>query len=149
MRGYYIFDANSYEIYKSRRWGDCTFARASPVSLSRKPFSLDIEATPKTDLSLSVSLVHRQTWRLTGLKSWLHVMSVNIGEVGATPKLLSLGIKKMGKETPGIISNDVFWKPGQLYFKHTKHFPEIFFRLGAGAKNTKNCDFSALPRNCG
>ena len=45
----------------------CTFARASPVSLSLKPFSLDIEATPKTDLSLSVSLVHRQTWRLTGI----------------------------------------------------------------------------------
>ena len=51
---------------KSRRWGDCTFARASPISLSRKPLSLDIEATPKTDLSLSASLVHRQTWRLTG-----------------------------------------------------------------------------------
>ena len=48
--------------------GHCTFARASPVSLSRKPLSLDIEATPKTDLSLSGSLVHRQTWRLTG--SW-------------------------------------------------------------------------------
>ena len=26
-----------------------------------------------------------------------------IGEVGATPKLLSLGIKQMGKETPVII----------------------------------------------
>ena len=50
----------------SRRWGDSTFARASPISLSRKPLSLDIEATPKTDLSLSASLVHRQTWRLTG-----------------------------------------------------------------------------------
>ena len=48
-------------------WGDCTFARASPVSLSRKPLSLDIEATPKTYLSLSGSLVHRQTWRLTGI----------------------------------------------------------------------------------
>ena len=46
--------------------GDCTFARASPVSLCRKPLSLDIEATSKTDLSLSGSLVHRQTWRLTG-----------------------------------------------------------------------------------
>ena len=57
---------NSYEIYKSRRWGDCTFARASPASLSRNPLSLDIEATPKTDLSLSRSLVDRQTWRLTG-----------------------------------------------------------------------------------
>ena len=56
----------SYVIYKSRRWGDCTFARASPVSLSRKPLSLDIEDTPKTDLSVSGSLVHRQTWRLTG-----------------------------------------------------------------------------------
>ena len=55
-----------YEIYKSRRWGDCTFACASPISLSRKPLSLDIEATPKTDLCLSGSLVHRQTWRLTG-----------------------------------------------------------------------------------
>ena len=44
----------------------CTFARASPVSLSRKPLSLDIETTPKTDLSLSGSLVNRQTRRLTG-----------------------------------------------------------------------------------
>ena len=43
-----------------------TFARACPVSLSRKPLSPGIEATPKTDLSLSRSLVHRQTWRLTG-----------------------------------------------------------------------------------
>ena len=43
-----------------------TFARACPVSLSRKPLSPGIEATPKTDLSLSCSLVHRQTWRLTG-----------------------------------------------------------------------------------
>ena len=43
-----------------------TFARACPVSLFRKPLSPDIEATPKTDLSLSRSLVHRQTWRLTG-----------------------------------------------------------------------------------
>ena len=56
----------SYEIYKSRRWGDCTFARSSPVLLSRKPLSLDIESIPKTDLSVSGSLVHRQTWRLTG-----------------------------------------------------------------------------------
>ena len=46
--------------------GVTTFARASPVSLSRKPLGPDIEATPKTDLSLSRSLVHRQTWRLTG-----------------------------------------------------------------------------------
>ena len=43
-----------------------TFARACPVSLSRNPLSPGIEATPKTDLSLSRSLVHRQTWRLTG-----------------------------------------------------------------------------------
>ena len=57
---------NSYESYKSRRWGDCTFARASPVSLSRKRLSLDIEATPKTDLISFGSLVHHHTWRLTG-----------------------------------------------------------------------------------
>ena len=38
-------------------------------------------------------------------------ISKYLGEVGATPKLLSLGIKKMGKETPAIISNGVFWKP--------------------------------------
>ena len=57
--------------------------------------------------------------------------------------------KKIGKETPGIISYGDFWKPGQLSFKHTKQFPEILFCLGAGAKNTKNGDFSALPRNCG
>ena len=47
---------NSYDIYKSRRWGDCTFARASPVSLSRKPLSPDIEATPKTNLPISFAL---------------------------------------------------------------------------------------------
>ena len=47
----------------------------------------------------------------------------------------------MGKEIPGIISDGVFCKPGQLSLKHTKQFPEIFFRLGAGAKNTKNGDF--------
>ena len=46
--------------------GVTTLARACPVSLSRKPLSPGIEATPKTDLSLSRSLVHRQTWRLTG-----------------------------------------------------------------------------------
>ena len=70
-------------------------------------------------------------------------------EAGATPKLLSLGIKKMGKETSGIISDGVCWKHGQLSLKHTKQFPENLFYLGAGAKNTKNGDFSALPRNCG
>ena len=32
----------------------------------------------------------------------------SVGEVGATPKLLSLDIKKMGKGTPGIISDGVF-----------------------------------------
>ena len=64
-------------------------------------------------------------------------------------KTLEFRHKKMGEETPGIISNSVFWKPGQLSFKHIKQFPEIFFRLGAGAKNTKNGDFSELPRNCG
>ena len=70
---------NSYEIYKSRRWGDCTFARASPVSLSRKPLGLNIEATPKTDLSLSGSLVHLQTWRLAGLFIYLflHIRSLS------------------------------------------------------------------------
>ena len=47
---------NSYEIYKSRRWGDCTYARASPVSLSRKPLSPDIEASPKTNLPISFAL---------------------------------------------------------------------------------------------
>ena len=46
--------------------GVTTFARACPVSLSRKPLSPGTEATSKTDLSLSRSLVHRQTWRLTG-----------------------------------------------------------------------------------
>ena len=47
--------------------GGTTFARACPVSLSRKPLSPGIKATPKTDLSPSRSLVHRQTWRLTGI----------------------------------------------------------------------------------
>ena len=71
-----------------------------------------------------------------------------VGEVRATPKLLSLGIKRMGKEIIGLFSDGVCWKPRQLPFKHTNQFPKIFFRLGAGAKNTKNGDFSALPRNC-
>ena len=47
----------------------------------------------------------------------------------------------MGKETPGIISDGVCWKPGQLSFKRNKQFPEILFCLGAGAKNTKNGAF--------
>ena len=47
---------NSYEIYRSLRWGDCTFARATPVSLSWKPLSPDIEATPKTNLPISFAL---------------------------------------------------------------------------------------------
>ena len=42
---------NSYE-----RWDDWTFARASPVPLSRKPLSPDIEATPKTNLPISFTL---------------------------------------------------------------------------------------------
>ena len=46
---------NNYEIYKSRRWGDCTFARASPVSLSRKPLSPDIEATSKRLISFGLA----------------------------------------------------------------------------------------------
>ena len=49
--------------------GVTTFACACPVSLSRKPLSPDINATPKKDLSLSRSLVHRQTWRLTGINA--------------------------------------------------------------------------------
>ena len=72
-----------------------------------------------------------------------------VGQVGATPKLLSLDIKSMGKEIHGLISDGVRLKPRQLPLKHTKQFPKIFFRLGAGAKNTKTGDFSALPRNCG
>ena len=39
-------------------------------------------------------------------------------------KTFEFGHKKMGKETLGIISNGVFWKPEQLSFKHTKQFPE-------------------------
>ena len=34
-----------------------------------------------------------------------------IGEVGGNAKTFEFGHKKMGKETPGIISNGVFWKP--------------------------------------
>ena len=51
----------------------------------------------------------------------------------------------MGKETPGIISDGVCWKPGQLSFKQNKQFPEILFYLGAGAKNTKKM---AIFRRC-
>ena len=35
-------------------------------------------------------------------------MAGYVGEVGATPKLLSLDIKKMGNGTTGIISDGVF-----------------------------------------
>ena len=48
----------------------------------------------------------------------------------------------MAKETPGITSDGVCWKPSQLSFKYTKQFPEIFFPLRAGAKNNKNNYFS-------
>ena len=51
--------------------GVTNFARACPVSLSRKQLSPGTEATSKTDLSLSRSLVHRQTWRLTGYQSFV------------------------------------------------------------------------------
>ena len=61
-----------------------TFARASAVSLSRKPLSPGIEATPKTDLSLSRSLVHRQTWRL---KAAVHWVRVNALSAESSPKL--------------------------------------------------------------
>ena len=56
-----------------------TFASACPVSLSRKPLSPGTEATSKTDLSLSRSLVHRQTWRLTGVmgNTSLHMMNLS------------------------------------------------------------------------
>ena len=57
----------SDKVCKSRRWSDCTYARASPVSLSRKLLSPVSEAASKTGLYLSRSLVHRQTWRLTGV----------------------------------------------------------------------------------
>ena len=39
--------------------GATTFARSSPVSLSRKPLSPDIEVTQKTGLSLSLSLANK------------------------------------------------------------------------------------------
>ena len=64
--------SNSDEVCKSRRRGDCTYAHASPVSLSRKQLSLwsrTKKKTQKKQTSLSRSLVHRQTWRLTGY--WL------------------------------------------------------------------------------
>ena len=63
------------------------FARACPVSLSRNPLSPGIEATPKTDLSLSCSLVHRQTWRLTGTINLRNsAAAAAAAAVGVTPK---------------------------------------------------------------
>ena len=59
------FRPNSDEVCKIRRWGVCTYARASQVSLSLKPLSPASGAAPKTGLSFSRSLVHRQTWRHT------------------------------------------------------------------------------------
>ena len=66
------FRPKSDKVCKSQRWSDCTYARASPVSLSRKPLRPVPEVASKTGLSLSRSLVHRQTWRLTGsyLSHW-------------------------------------------------------------------------------
>ena len=101
-----------------------------------EPFKLLKKSQPKHSYALPILYV-------------LRLFVYMLGEVGATPKLLSLDIKRMGKEIPGLISDGVYLKPQQLSFKHTKQFPKIFFRLGAGAKNTKNGDFSALPRNCG
>ena len=94
--------SNIDKVCKSRRWSDCTYARASPVSLSRKPLSPVPEVASKTGL----------------------------GEVGATPKLLSLDIKKMGKRTPGIISVGVFWKPGQLSLKTHQTISRNFLSSG-------------------
>ena len=48
----------------------CTYASATPVLLSRKPLSPVPEAAPKTGLSHSRSLVHRQTWRLKAAVHW-------------------------------------------------------------------------------
>ena len=66
-----------------------TFVRASPVSLSLKPLRPDIEATPKTDLSLSRSLVHRQTWRLTGATSVFSFCSGLETQIRDSPHVLS------------------------------------------------------------
>ena len=76
-------------------------------------------ANPANDLRPTGDI--ERSYFLTTEHVWLgkYVCTCNVylplhtllGEVGATPKLLSLGIKKMGKETPGIISNGVFWKP--------------------------------------
>ena len=78
-----------------------TFARACPVSLSRKPLSPGIEATPKTDLSLLRSLVHRQTWRLTGLIGL-------IGQFRSTPKRFWTFLKsmKMVKTLPAVLRHE-------------------------------------------
>ena len=70
----------------------------------------------------------------------------NKGKLGQRQNFLSLDIK-MDKETPDIISNGVCWKPGQLYFKHSKTFPKIVFCLGTEFQIPKNGDYSALPRN--
>ena len=66
---------NSDEVCKNRRWGDCTYARASPVSLSRKTLNPFPEITPKTKLFLSRSLVVRQTWRIPGWYKIAHLVS--------------------------------------------------------------------------
>ena len=42
--------SNIDKVCKSRRWSDCTYARASPVSLSRKPLSTVPEVASKTGL---------------------------------------------------------------------------------------------------
>ena len=74
--------------------------------------------------------------------------SRGVGEVGATPILLSLDVNRWERwvKTPSIISDGVYWKPGQLSFKHTKKFPEIFFRLGAGAKIPKMAIFGVASK---
>ena len=67
---------NNHKVCKSRRWSDCTYARASPVSLSRKLLSPVPEVASRTGLSLSRSIVHCQTWRLTGLSASTRILAI-------------------------------------------------------------------------
>ena len=100
-----------------------TFASACPVSLCRKPLSPGIEATPKTDLSLSRSLVHRQTWRLTD-----NIRNVTAGKfVGSVlQSALNAGIlafcsRKYCTSSGGtsrewwLCSNETFYSESRLY----------------------------------
>ena len=90
-----------YDIYKSRRWGDCTFARASAVSLSRKPLSPDIEATPKTNLPISFALA-RSSPNMASYWYYGDYLGVTSGRTATQSSIIIFSVRQMAN---GVASN--------------------------------------------